>query len=128
MEQTVIVTYPDFETGKNQKGKFLHLRFDGRAYLVFASQDQHRYHNQILAHFLADQGIACHWSNDMVLQVDEPKLCVDGGGRFQLDGERLRLTLSDNSQAYGRFDERRVRKGIASAEGEWSRFKVSITD
>ena len=127
MAHTVVVTYPALEAGKIQEGKFLQLRLNGKEYLVFASRDRHRFHNQILAHFLADQGVACHWTDNEELRIDESMLVIDGGGRFRLDAERQLLTLSDNSQAYGRFDDQRVRQGLALAQGDWSELKLSIT-
>ncbi len=128
MFQTVVVTYPEFKAGENQAGKFLQLGLRGKKYLLLASRDQHRFHNQILAHFLADQGAACHWTNDEVLQIEEPALIIDGGGRFQLDAERQLLILSDNSLAYGRFDNEQVQNAFASAEGNWSELKIAIAE
>ena len=49
------VVPPEFE------GKFLHLVWRGQEYLAFAPSGLHRYHNQLLAHFLQDQGIPHHW-------------------------------------------------------------------
>ena len=60
--RTLILTYPtEIDDAALLVGKFLQLRWAGRAYLLFASADEHRYHNQILGRFLSDQDIPHHW-------------------------------------------------------------------
>jgi len=126
MSHTTVVTYPDFREEQDFGGKFLHIMLRGKEYLLFATSDQHQFHNQILAHFLADQDIPFYWVSEENLQIEEPAITIHGGGRFQLDIKRQILHLRDNSQAYGRFDDQRVRQSLAAAGGMWNRLKLCI--
>lgn len=108
------------------EGKFLQLVLRGVEYLVFAPASLHRYHNQILAQFCADRGIPHRWVTDERLEVDSPQLAVLGGGRFRADTVQRRLELWDNSQAYGRFDERGLAAKIAAAKHSWRTYVVTI--
>ena len=84
--RTLILTYPtEIDDEAPLEGKFLQLRWAGRAYLLFASADEHRYHNQILGRFLSEQGIPHRWEGAENLVVDHPELSITGGGRFRLD-------------------------------------------
>lgn len=109
------------------EGKFLQLVLHGREYLVFASATRHRYHNQILAEFCADRGIAHRWVTAERLEVTDPALTVLGGGRFRADTRACTLELWDNSQAYGRFVERGLPERIAAADHPWARYTVTIS-
>lgn len=108
------------------EGKFLQLVWQGREYLIFVSATRHRYHNQILAQFCADQGIAHRWVTDQRLEVADPSLTVLGGGRFRADARTRTLELWDNSQAYGRFVEHGLCERIAAAEHPWAGYSVTI--
>ena len=126
----VIIDYPLPESAANRteyEGKFLQLRWRGREYLVFAPLTRHRYHNQLLAHFLADHAIPHRWSNQETLQIDEPELTVSGGGRFRVNTLTETLLLWDNSQAYGRFEESGLPDKIAGAGHPWSGYEVKIS-
>jgi len=112
--------------GRPAGGKFLQLLWRGEDYLVFADREVHGYHNQILAHFLADRGIPHRWLAQDRLEADHPALRVLGGGRFRLDRAGGRLYLWDDSQAYGRFVEARVREGLAGAAAPWSKMTLVI--
>ncbi|HEX9627973.1 MAG TPA: hypothetical protein VGA00_13625 [Acidiferrobacterales bacterium] len=107
-------------------GKFLQISWRGRDHLLFAPKSLHRYHNQMLAQFLAEHGIAHHWASDQQLDVDDPELRIHGGGRFRADAIRRELTLWDNSQAYGRFDAERAVGQIAAADHAWSAYRVVV--
>ena len=75
----VIIDYPLPESAANRteyEGKFLQLHWRGREYLVFAPLTRHRYHNQLLAHFLADHAIPHRWLKQETLQIDELELTV----------------------------------------------------
>jgi hypothetical protein len=109
------------------EGKFLQLLWDGREYLVFASASLHRYHNQILAQFCADHGIAHGWVAPERLEVADSRLEVRGGGRFRAEAGRGTLLLYDASQAYGRFDERGLAEKIAAADHPWRRYTITIS-
>jgi hypothetical protein len=64
---TLILTYPTpMEDDASLAGKFLQLRLAARDYILFATATECRYHNQILARFLSEQGIPvwCKYSNE----------------------------------------------------------------
>lgn len=128
MKETVIVFYQaaDEPPDPESKGKFIQVTLGKREYLVFAPFSLHLYHNQILAQFVRENDIAHRWIRRDCLAVDDPDLQVIGGGRFHVDEQRRVLKLSDNSQAYGRFDERGMADKIAASNHAWSRFKVVI--
>jgi len=108
------------------EGKFLQLRWRGEEVVIFADQARHRYHNQILAHFLSDQGITPRWSAPSHLEAAHPDLLVIGGGRFYLDRDRWRLRLWDASQAYGRFREAGLAEGLVAAGPPWEELTLVI--
>jgi Janus/Ocnus family (Ocnus) len=129
MPELLIETYPppgDPEP-RAYDGKFVQLSWRGQDYLVLAARERYRYHNQILARFMSEHGIAYRWTTGAVLEVQATDLNVRGGGRFMLDLEAGRFDLWDNSQAYGRFDERRLAATIAGAGEPWSRLAIRIT-
>ena len=124
-----ILTYPDsavFGDTPNLEGKFLQLRWAGVDYLVFAVREVHRYHNQILGQFLSDRGVPHRWAAPDRLEAEHPDLAVIGGGRFRIDRVAGRLDVWDNSQAYGRFLESGLRKGLADAGPPWSGLQVVV--
>ena len=110
------------------EGKFLEVAVHGKEYLLFASSELHRYHNQILAHFLVDQQIPHRWLTSKELQVDYPELRVMGGGRYRLDSAIRTLTLWDESQAYGSFDAHALAKIIAAAGPPWNTYRIVLPD
>lgn len=129
MTEIVVLNDPDAAAtpaASTQEGKFLQLVLRGKEYLVFAPKSLHRYHNQILAHFLSDRAIPHEWIAEQELKVFEPDVQVMGGGRFRADFENATLDLWDNSQAYGRFDDRDLAAGIAQADHPWNRLSVHI--
>lgn len=107
-------------------GKFLQLRWRGLEHLIFSPAALHGYHAQILARFLEDRGIPHHRTGDQSLAVDSPDLDVIGGGRFRVDQGGTTLYLWDNSQAFGRFDERGLAGRIAAADHPWNRLSIRI--
>ncbi len=130
MKETVIVTYPhpDEQTDQSESaGKFLQLVLRGREYLIFAPFELHRYHNQILAHFLEEKNIPHRWTGKEKLEINDSGLEVVGGGRFHSDAGRKTLDLWDDSQVYGRFDERGLPEKIARAGHAWSNCKINIS-
>lgn len=108
------------------EGKFLQIRWRGGEHLLFAPTSLYRYHNQMLGRFVTDLGIAHHWAGDERLEIDDPELTIDGGGRFRIDDVRRELSVWDNSQAYGRFDAERVIRQIAAADHHWRGYRVVI--
>jgi len=111
---------PEFE------GKFLHLVWRGQEYLAFAPSGLHRYHNQLLAHFLQDQGIPYRWVTEQDLDFEHPQLQVKGGGRFRANTSEKTLKLWDDSQVYGRFQEAGLAAKIAATDHPWCGFRVII--
>jgi len=107
-------------------GKFLQLVWRGDEYLVFADAAARRFHNQILACFLAERGIEHRWRDEQTLEFDGAQLTVVGGGRFRLDTVARTLELRDNSQAYGRFAESGLAERIAAADHAWSVYRITI--
>ena len=108
------------------EGKFLQLTWQGREYLVFATPEAHRYHNQILSHFASDHGIAHRWAGQEQLEIDHPELRISGGGRFRLTRSARRLRFWDDSRAYGRFDPDRLRSAMGAAAPPWNRLSLEI--
>ena len=130
MSPITILTYlasGETQRGKEQTGKFLQLIWLGQEYLLFAPFEVHRYHNQVLGHFLQDNAAAHHWGTDEKLEVDDPNVRVIGGGRYRVHQDQETLELWDNSQAYGRFDDSGLAERIAAAGHAWRDFKVKIT-
>jgi hypothetical protein len=130
MSATVIFVYP--APGREQNlpeihGKFLQLTWHGQEYLIFAPFGLHRYHNQILGHFLEDHAVPHRWVTKEKLEVDALEPVVVGGGRFRVNTEQETLYLWDDSQVYGRFDERSLLEKIAAAGHDWSGFEVKIS-
>lgn len=108
MQRLIIETYPPLEKlagAETIEGKFIQFHWQGNEYLLFATRDQHLFHNQMLGHFLTDHKLPHHWRGADDLEVTLPDLNVVGGGRFHFTANPARLELSDNSMAYGRFDE-----------------------
>lgn len=129
MEKIVILVYPPpggAPEPRAYEGKFLQLVLRDTEYLVFAPRALHRFHNQILAGFLAERDIPSRWIGEQTLEVNAPDLAVIGGGRFRVDNDTGTLELWDNSQAYGRFEERGLPGKIAAAGHRWGRYRVKI--
>ena len=130
MNRPVIIDFSNPGTeNKSQlcKGKFLQLRWRDQEYLLFADFGHHRYHNQILASFCESHTIPCEWLGEYQLQVEDPALEVLGGGRFHLDVSRKTLNLCDNSQIFGRFQEKGLKEKIAAANHSFSEYEVNIS-
>ncbi len=125
--RTLILTYPTpMEENALLEGKFLQLRLAARDYILFATATECRYHNQILARFLSEQGIPNRWEQAENLVVDHPELAVIGGGRFRVDMIRASLHVWDDSSVYGRFDPSRLAVQLAAAGPPWDRLALDI--
>ena len=125
--RTLILAYPtEIVDEASLAGKFLQLRWAGRDCLLFASADEHRYHNQILGRFLSEQGIPHRWEGAENLVVDHPELSIIGGGRFRLDLFRKQLRVWDASSVYGRFDASALSAALAAADPPWSGLTLSV--
>ncbi len=124
-----VKTYPSLEAMQHLnevRGKFVQLNWKGAPWLLFASKDQHSFHNQIVAHFLSEQHLSYHWQSPELLKFDHPELQILGGGRFQLDWQQKQLLLSDNSMVYGRFDEVKLRESLSQLAMPWAAFTIDI--
>ena len=129
MPSLILYEYCGSGTGTDPgtcEGKFLQLVLQGQEYLVFSPASMHRYHNQILARFLHDLGVAHHWATEERLEYDTSKAQVRGGGRFRLSRHERTLELWDDSHVYGRFDDHGLAEGIANAGRPWSDYRVTI--
>ena len=125
--RTLILSYPtDIDGQAPLEGKFLQLRWAGRAYLLFAAAGEHRYHNQILGRFLSEQGIPHRWEGVENLFVDHPELSIIGGGRFRLDLLTKQLRVWDASSVYGRFDASALSVQLAAADPPWQGLVLSV--
>ena len=126
--RTCIRTYPPFDASRFRSGKFLQLELDGIPWLLFADPVAFRYHNQILAAFLQEHGVAHHWTAPEALEYDIQRVRIAGGGRFELGADAMTLELWDNSAAYGRFDAIRLQSQIAASDAPWSQLRIRIRD
>ena len=109
-----------------QAGKFLQISCRGIPWLLFATPDTCRFHNQMLSRFLGGAAIPHRWSSPETLEVTDGRIKVIGGGRFRLDPVRQHLELWDDSHAYGRFDASLVTEQLASAGAPWDGLRVQI--
>jgi len=123
MAQTIILSYL---TASNGEGKFIQFMLGGREYLVFAPRELHRFYNQILAHFLAERSLPHRWKDAQSLEIEAPDLTVIGGGKFRVNMETKTLELWDDSQVYGRFDERGLAQRIGTTDHPWSGYIIQI--
>lgn len=124
-----IVSYPPLEqlpVEHEIEGKFVQFRWRGIQYLLFATKAEHRFHNQMLGHFLDDHGLPYHWQNDETLSIDIDDMEILGGGRFRFSPDEDSLQLWDNSQAYGRFIEEGLEDCIKATAHPWSSSHIII--
>jgi hypothetical protein len=124
---TIILTLPEGIIADTPVGgKFLQVHWRGTDYLLFAAATEHRYHNQLLAWFLARHDVRHDWADDQTLVVDHRELLVTGGGRFLLDANRRSLRVWDESSVYGRFDASRLAAQIKAAGAPWGEFTLEL--
>ena len=124
-----IKTYPTLEAMRHLdevRGKFVQISWKGKPWLLFASKDQHAFHNQILAHFLSEQHLPYHWRSPEILEFEQDELQIIGGGKFQLNWGEQKLILSDNSMVYGRFDEGLLQQSLQQVGMPWAGFSIDI--
>jgi hypothetical protein len=126
MAAQVIVYQGETGQAKGLEGKFLQLSWRGRPYLLFAPMNLYRYHNALLARFLEERWIAHRWAGPETLVIESDDVVVHGGGRFRLDASVGRLTLWDNSQAYGRFDAGTIGAQLTGSGHAWGGFDLDI--
>lgn len=125
-----IKCYPTLEAMRHLsevRGKFVQLEWQGEPWLLFASRDQHGFHNQIVAHFLSDLHLPHHWQSPELLNYELPQLRIIGGGRFSLLWPQQRLRLSDNSLVYGRFVEAGLKEALLGCGKPWADLEIEIS-
>jgi hypothetical protein len=124
-----IKTYPTLEAMRHLdevRGKFVQINWKGSPWLLFASKDQHAFHNQIMAHFLSEQHLPYHWRSPEILEFDQPGLEIVGGGKFQLNWGGQKLILSGDSMVYGRFDEGLLQQSLQHVGMPWAGMAIDI--
>ncbi len=132
--KTVFIDYSGlyYSEGKDapipdrRSGKFVQLRKGDVEYLVFSPSGLTAYHADIVERFCRDRDIDGVY-NPVKKRFDirDPGWTVKGGGKFEIDGQRKRLRLYDNSMAYGRFDSRGLRQKILQTDA-FKEFEVAI--
>lgn len=122
-----ILEYGFADAATEVQGKFLQLRFADSEYLLFAPKQLHGFHSQLLAHFLEDRELAHHWEDEQTLKIDIAGMTIIGGGKFRLDRSARTLELYDNSQAFGRFDDRAIVERIKAAGHGWGDYDIKIS-
>jgi hypothetical protein len=107
-------------------GKFVQIRNEKTEYLVFAPKEFMKYHAGIVERFCLDRGIEGHYDSEKKrYEIFDRSWIVAGGGKLELDRDRMTLRLFDDSMAYGKFD----REGLAEkllAFPEFEGFTVLI--
>ncbi len=124
-----IKTYPTVEAMRHLnevRGKFVQISWKGEPWLLFASKDQHSFHNQILAHFMSEQHLPYHWQSPEILNFEQPELAILGGGKFQVDWSSKQLILSGESMVYGRFQEQALRASLQHVGMPWAGLTIEI--
>lgn len=124
-----IKTYPTLEAMRylnEVRGKFVQLNWKGAPWLLFASRDQHAFHNQIVAHFMSELHLPHHWRSPEILKFDQPELEILGGGKFWLNWQEKQLVLADNSMVYGRFVEDGLKAALQGSGLPWAGFEIEI--
>ena len=125
-----IKSYPTLEAMRHLeevRGKFVQISWKGERWLLFASKDQHAFHNQIVAHFMSEQHLPYHWQSPEILNFEQPELEIVGGGKFLLDWPAKQFKLFAESMVYGRFNEEGLKESIAQSGMLWRDFKIEIS-
>lgn len=125
-----IKTYPTLEAMQHLnevRGKFVQIKWKGEPWLLFASKDQHQFHNQIVAHFMSEQHLSYHWKSPEVLTFEGHDLEISGGGKFLVNWQDKQLSLSANSMVYGRFHEAGLKKSLQGMAMPWADFSIVIS-
>jgi hypothetical protein len=106
-------------------GKFVQIRNEETEYLVFAPKEFMKYHAGIVERFCLDKGVEGSYDSEKKYEIFDRSWIVAGGGKFELDRDRMTLRLFDDSMAYGKF----IRAGLAEkllAFPEFAGFTVQI--
>lgn len=125
-----IKTYPTLEAMRHLeevRGKFVQIRWKGEPWLLFASKDQHAFHNQIVAHFMSEQHLPYHWQSPEILNFEHADLEIVGGGKFLLDWPAKQLKLFAESMVYGRIHEEGLKQSLEESGMPWRDFVIEIS-
>jgi len=107
-------------------GKFVQLRNDKTEYLVFSPREFTKYHAGIVERFCLDKGIEGSYDAERKrYDITDKAWIVIGGGKFELDRNRLAIRLFDDSMAYGKFDRAGLAEKLLSLP-EFAGFTVLI--
>jgi hypothetical protein len=107
-------------------GKFVQIQNEDTGYLIFSPKEFTRYHAGIVEQFCLDKGVEGSYDPERKrYDISDKVWMVVGGGKFELDRDRMTIRLFDDSMAYGKF----VRAGLAEnllSLPEFAGFKVLI--
>jgi hypothetical protein len=107
-------------------GKFVHMRSDDTEYLVFSPREFTKYHAGIVERFCFDKGIEGSYDSERKqYAIADKAWVVLGGGKFEVDRERMTIRLFDDSMAYGKFDHAGLAEKLLSFP-EFAGFTVLI--
>jgi len=86
-------------------GKFVQMRNCATEYLVFSPREFTKYHAGIVERFCLDKGIEGSYDRERKrYDIADRAWDVVGGGKFEIDRDRMTIRLFDDSMAYGKFD------------------------
>ena len=86
-------------------GKFVQIRNGDTEYLVFSPREFTKYHAGIVERFCLDKGIEGSYDPERKrYDIADQAWVVVGGGKFEIDRDRMTIRLFDDSMAYGKFD------------------------
>ena len=86
-------------------GKFVQIRNGATEYLVLSPREFTKYHAGIVERFCLDKGIEGSYDHERKrYDIADQAWVVGGGGKFEIDRDRMAIRLFDDSMAYGKFD------------------------
>jgi hypothetical protein len=110
-----------------RRGKFIQVRNANKEYLVLAPGELCQYHANIAERFFEDMGIAGVYNDKRdSFRIEHPAWTIVGGGSWSADDSKLRLKLSGQSLAYGRFDRKGLARRLQKTDG-FSAYTIEVT-
>lgn len=93
---------------------------------MFSPKEFTKYHANIVERFCLDKGLEGGYDAEgKRYSIADRSWSVEGGGKFELDGNKKTIKLSDSSMAYGEFD-RAWMGALMRALPEFTGFAVQI--